>query len=326
MGVGQIVAIASAVAGGKASKLPEGKNTTASDVDLDITDERGNVLARFTGGHIITKRFDSSNIINPVRTRIKFAAHNGAYYLAPECTIPAYRIAGQLGYEEADVAGIDFSTDGTMYVIHDDTVDRTTDGKGYLHDKTDAEIAALNITKTGEGYDLADFDPAELKIPTLEQVIQQCVCYDMKMVLRLHAFPNTYDTPENIAVWDALVNLLKVYNVKTEDIICYVGTAAMANTCRTLFGNDVTIATFLGQAATAQSFIDWFTNGSITGNRAAIIHYINLDLSAVKLLHSNGIQVYCYGSQSEEEAANCAVWGVDVFQNSKIHMVTDRYL
>jgi len=319
MGVGQIVAIASAVAGGKASKLPEGKNTTASDVDLDIADERGNVLARFAGGHIITKKFDSSNIVNPVRTRIKFAAHNGAYYLAPECTIPAYRIAGQLGYEEADVAGIDFSTDGTMYVLHDGTVDRTTDGTGYLNQMTDVQINALHITQTGAGYDLSDFDPAELIIPTFEQVLQQCVRYNMRMTLRLAEFPNSYTSASDIAKWDGLANLLKAYNVS--DVNCYIDNAAKAPICRSLFGADTEISVFLGMAATAQDIIDWFEAGSITGRRAGIIHKDNIDLTSVKLLHSNGINVRGYGDSENETASTFASLGVDAFQNGAAHHI-----
>ena len=42
------------------NKLPEGKLTTAQNVDLDVTDANGNVLLRLADGHIRTKNFDSS--------------------------------------------------------------------------------------------------------------------------------------------------------------------------------------------------------------------------------------------------------------------------
>lgn len=42
------------------SKLPEGKLTTAQNVDLDVTDTNGNVILRLADGHIRTKNFDSS--------------------------------------------------------------------------------------------------------------------------------------------------------------------------------------------------------------------------------------------------------------------------
>ena len=44
------------------SSLPEILDSDAVDVDLDITDPQGNVIARFADGHIQTKEFDSSNL------------------------------------------------------------------------------------------------------------------------------------------------------------------------------------------------------------------------------------------------------------------------
>ena len=288
---------------------------TSKESDLDITDPSGNVIARLENGHIRTKYFESR-----VRSRMKFGAHNGAEYYAPECTVPAYRIAGQQGWEYAWIAGIDFSTDGTMYVIHDDTVDRTTDGTGYLNEMSDAEINALNIDITGDGYSLSDFDPSELKIPTLEQVVQQCVRYDMKMVMRLHLFPKNYDTAANMAKWDGLLEIINGYGIQPENISCYVGTGDHAITCRTLIGEGVEISTFLGNAATAQDFIDWFDERSITGRKAAIISISNVDANAVKLLHSNGIRVYAFGyNPSDTVVSNMANLGVDVLQNGKAH-------
>ena len=321
---------------------PDIMDSDASNVDLDITDSFGDVVARIADGHIKTKNFDSEatqeaiadaddsieeiykeiNDMKRVRTRMQFGAHNGAEYYAPECTVPAYRIAGQQGWEWAWIAGIDFSLDGTMYVIHDDTVDRTTDGTGKISELTDTQINALNITQTGSGYDLSDFDPSELKIPTFEQVLQQCVRYGMKMVIRLHMFPG-YSADEDKAVWNYFRDLLSSYNVQSDDISCYVGTGGMATICRDLFGSNVEIATFLGRAATAQDFIDWFSTKSITGNRAAIISMQNTNISSVKLLHQNGIRVYTYDSALETDASNCATMGVDIFQNGKIYKLTE---
>lgn len=42
--------------------LPENLDSDAEDVDLDISDQSGNVLVRFAGGHVQTKNFDSSGL------------------------------------------------------------------------------------------------------------------------------------------------------------------------------------------------------------------------------------------------------------------------
>ena len=58
--------------------LPAVKDSTETVPDLDISDNFGNVLARFTGGHIKTKEFDSSELQNMLDDTIE-AAINSAF-------------------------------------------------------------------------------------------------------------------------------------------------------------------------------------------------------------------------------------------------------
>ena len=50
--------------------IPANYNSSATDIDLDITDEDGNVLVRFADGHIETKNFDSSEIAQELSQKI----------------------------------------------------------------------------------------------------------------------------------------------------------------------------------------------------------------------------------------------------------------
>ena len=67
----------------------------------------------------------------PYRTRI---AHRGAGRLAPENTLAAMRVGASHGYRmfEFDAR---LSGDGTVVLMHDDTLDRTTDGSGPMADQ-----------------------------------------------------------------------------------------------------------------------------------------------------------------------------------------------
>ena len=62
-------------------------------------------------------------------------AHRGLSGLYPENTIQAFKEACQY-----DITGIELdiqmTKDGSMVVIHDEKVNRTTDGKGYVKDLT----------------------------------------------------------------------------------------------------------------------------------------------------------------------------------------------
>ncbi len=73
----------------------------------------------------------------------RWIAHRGAGRLAPENTLAAFRLGARHGYRmlECDVR---LSADGTPFLLHDDTLDRTTDGNGPAADRPWAELARLD--------------------------------------------------------------------------------------------------------------------------------------------------------------------------------------
>jgi glycerophosphoryl diester phosphodiesterase len=88
--------------------------------------------------------------------RVQNIGHRGASRAFPENTLAAFRAACDAG---ADLCELDvqLSRDGAVVVIHDDTVDRTTNGSGAVAELTLAELKALDA---GRGE----------RIPTLEEV------------------------------------------------------------------------------------------------------------------------------------------------------------
>lgn len=93
-------------------------------------------------------------------------AHRGASGYAPENTIAAFDKALKMkaDYFELDVQ---MSKDGKLVLIHDVTVDRTTDGTGRVGDLTFKELRRLDAGSW--------FDPAfaEERIPTLEEALDR---------------------------------------------------------------------------------------------------------------------------------------------------------
>ncbi|PLY00163.1 MAG: glycerophosphodiester phosphodiesterase [Desulfuromonas sp.] len=70
-------------------------------------------------------------------------AHRGASARAPENTMTAFRAAADAGADGIEL-DVHLSRDGIPVVIHDDTVDRTTDGTGAVADKSLAELLDLD--------------------------------------------------------------------------------------------------------------------------------------------------------------------------------------
>jgi len=88
---------------------------------------------------------------------VQVIAHRGASHAAPENTLAAFHLAVEQGSDwlEFDVWK---SRDGALVVIHDETVDRTTNGTGAVRDLTLEQLRALDA---GQGQ----------KIPTAGEVI-----------------------------------------------------------------------------------------------------------------------------------------------------------
>ena len=91
---------------------------------------------------------------------IKIVGHRGAAGYAPENTLLSFQAAMDSGCDKVEM-DIRVTKDGHAVVIHDATVDRTTNGKGPVLAKTLEEIKRLEC---GKGQ----------KIPTLREVVDLC--------------------------------------------------------------------------------------------------------------------------------------------------------
>ncbi|TFH36665.1 MAG: glycerophosphodiester phosphodiesterase [Anaerolineales bacterium] len=93
-------------------------------------------------------------------------AHRGASAIAPENTLSAFRMAEELGADAIEF-DVKLSRDGVPIILHDMTLQRTTDGEGELKNFTLTELQRLDAGST--------FSPAFTgeRIPTLRQVLDE---------------------------------------------------------------------------------------------------------------------------------------------------------
>ena len=101
-----------------------------------------------------------------IPTAFMVIAHRGASSYAPENTLAAFDLAIQMGVTDLEL-DVHATSDGHLVVIHDDAVDRTTNGSGPVTGHT---LAALTALDAG-----AWFDPkfAGERIPTYADVLQR---------------------------------------------------------------------------------------------------------------------------------------------------------
>lgn len=97
--------------------------------------------------------------------KTKVWAHRGASgwdaQYAPENTMPAFEKAAQMGADGIEF-DVQLTKDGEIVICHDERIDRTSDGSGWLKDYTLAELHRFSFSKTHPEY---GFVP----IPTLEE-------------------------------------------------------------------------------------------------------------------------------------------------------------
>jgi glycerophosphoryl diester phosphodiesterase len=103
----------------------------------------------------------------PLQTtaRPRVIAHRGASGHAPENTLSAFLLAAEMGAEAIEL-DVHLAADGEVVVIHNDTVDATTDGHGRVSQMTLDELKALDA---GGWYDVRY---AGERIPTLAEVFE----------------------------------------------------------------------------------------------------------------------------------------------------------
>lgn len=123
-----------------------------------------------------------TNIINDfeIENNVKMIAHRGFSSEAPENTIVAYKLAGMRGYWGAE-CDIQETSDGHLILMHDDTVDRTTNGTGKVSEMTLEQIKALTVTIKAGYYE---------KVPTLEEYLICCKKYNLVPIIEIKASIN----------------------------------------------------------------------------------------------------------------------------------------
>lgn len=146
-----------------------------SGMDKKITDEESIWLSSMMEQFLANRGEVKQTVDTEALKRVGIWAHRGCSMMNPENTLPAFKKAAEL----EGITGIEFdvqlTNDGEIVVIHDERVDRTTDGTGNVCDYTLAELKKLSIT----GDD-------SYRIPTLREVLELLKPYCVNKGLRLN--------------------------------------------------------------------------------------------------------------------------------------------
>jgi glycerophosphoryl diester phosphodiesterase len=105
--------------------------------------------------------------------RVAIIGHRGARDLWPENSLDGFRRTRALGIEGVEF-DVHVTRDGELVVLHDATLERTTEGQGLVADRTAAELAATRLRDGGGAG-----------IPTLDQVLDVFAGSDIELHIEI---------------------------------------------------------------------------------------------------------------------------------------------
>ncbi len=113
-----------------------------------------------------------------ISKNVKIVAHRGAMMERPENTMAAFKKAHEL---RSDIIELDLftSSDGHLFVLHDATLDRTTNGKGIASELTLSELQKFDA---GSHFDI---QYSSERIPRFKDVLVWAVKEDAVLLFRL---------------------------------------------------------------------------------------------------------------------------------------------
>ena len=251
------------------------------------------------------------NKIEPDAPNVGYIAHRGYSAIAPENTIPAYEEAGEAGFwgAETDIAE---TLDGEFVLMHDATVDRTTNGTGNVADMTLEQIKALTIDA---GSNIAKYP--DLKVPTLREYLTCCKRYNMVPIIECKTINNI----------EGFYNILQELNMVKQVIVI----SFQNGTLQALreFSKDIRIQTLSPGAVEAGIALCKQYNFDVDLNE------VNVTEDVVKQYHNNGIKVNVWTVNNDTRRLELESFGVDyittdnlisrkmkIFQSVKNHDAT----
>lgn len=135
-------------------------------------------------------------------------AHRGASGYAPENTMSAFKKSLEMKADGIEL-DVQLTNDGQVVVIHDYTVDRTSNGKGYVRNMSLSELKQLDFGSW--------FSPEfkEERIPTLEEVLQYFQNEDIIINIEIKGTPGEYIT----GIDKKVIEVVKQFGMEQKVII-----------------------------------------------------------------------------------------------------------
>ncbi|MED1270366.1 glycerophosphodiester phosphodiesterase [Bacillus mycoides] len=257
------------------------------------------------------KYIKATNTLN----HIKNIAHGGASAYAPEHTIEAYKLGQQLkgDYIEID---LQMTKDGRLIAMHDETLDRTTNGTGLVRNHTLTEIKQLDAGSFfNEKYpDLAKEEFKHAKVPTLAEIIET-------FGHNANYYIETKSPDEYPGMEEKLLEMINHYHINDKVIIQSFSEESLQKIHS--LNTNISLVQLLSYKKAVQ-----LTELEIENYKKYCIglgmNFKYIDAAYVKKIKKYGLEVHPFTVDNEKDMKKLLIWGVDgMFTNypDRLHSI-----
>jgi len=224
----------------------------------------------------------------------KRAAHRGAGKLAPENTLAALRLGCEYGYRMAEF-DVKLSADGVAFLLHDATLDRTTNGTGRADALAWRELSRLDA---GSWHSAAY---AGETLPTLAAVARYCRANGIAVNVEIKP------TPGRERETGAAVALDAATLWKGSDI-----PPLLSSFSATALEAALEVVPSLPRAWLTETLpADWRARCAALGCVALDVDHKLLAEKTVAAAHAAGLRVAAWTVNGPARVAELTAWGVD---------------
>lgn len=219
-------------------------------------------------------------------------AHRGFSSAAPENTLVAFEKALKLPVDGVEF-DVQMTRDKQLVVIHDETLDRTTNGHGYIKDHNYSEI---------EKFDAGSWFSKEFagqKVPLLDEVLALLSRYNVLANIELKTSFISYKGIEELTL-----KLVDKYGMKNRVGISSFNPMSIKN----VKVIDSSYKTALLEEVVLNNSIDFVKELKA---EAFHVNYKNMGALNVKRFHDAGILVRCYTVNNEADMERLVFWKVN---------------
>ena len=229
---------------------------------------------------------------------MRMVAHRGYSVAAPENTLPAFVAAGEAGFWGAECDTMQ-TADGVWVLMHDVTVDRMTNGTGFVSEMTYAELSRLTVDS---GSNIDKYPGT--KVPTLEEYLDICCVFGLHPVIEI----NRFSDPEKLV---GLAGFLNARREKDMFVIISFGREICAKMKRYL--PDIPVYYLAGMSASYDD-IDFAVKNHLDG--MDILHSLPNDY--YKAIRKAGLDIMVWTVDGIKNADRVYEFGVTSITTDKL--------